>query len=458
LSDPPLVSIGMPVYNGERFLRLALDALLAQDHRHFELIISDNGSQDSTEQICCEFQGRDSRIRYIRHSENRGAPWNFNFVLQEASADYFMWAACDDLWHPTYVRKCLSMLESHPQAVLCCTEINFIDGQARPTQHYPYYSNLETLGMTPVERIRKIVSLKGWFATYGLMRNNRIPHVPPGTNAFGWDVVHLLELSLVGPFVKVPEALFNYRILGNPNASSLPATPYTGLASDLLGVIYCSALSSSEKTEVFADFILAFQTNPWRVSIIGELIGPNAELDNSQYSLLLGLILNGRVPSDEIKRNPLSAAIYRSVVAPANLIRTAEEILSKANPWWAQKDAVDRAARQFDLGNLEEAANLFEAVLKEHQTSNGWSDWATVQLARGRTGEAEEGLRRALRLDPHNAKAEAKLGILIASLGRTDEAIPYLERSVAGITGEDHAALMKLLSESRTKSSLLRST
>src|ERR1700730_2762075 len=209
LSNPPLVSIGMPVYNGGRFLRPALNALLAQDHRHFELIISDNASQDSTEQICREFQARDSRLRYIRHSENRGARWNFNFVLHEASATYFMWAACDDLWHPTFVRKCMSMLETHPEAVLCCTELNFIDGQDRPSDQYPNYSNLETLGITPVERIRQIVWLPGWFATYGLMRNNRIPGVPLAIG-FGWDVVHLVELSLVGPFEKVPEVLFSF--------------------------------------------------------------------------------------------------------------------------------------------------------------------------------------------------------------------------------------------------------
>jgi glycosyltransferase involved in cell wall biosynthesis len=90
----PLVSIGMPVYNGENFLRLALSSLLAQDYPHFELIISDNASDDGTEEICREYQAHDRRIRYLRHRENRGSPWNFAFV---ARGDYFMWAAHDDL-------------------------------------------------------------------------------------------------------------------------------------------------------------------------------------------------------------------------------------------------------------------------------------------------------------------------------------------------------------------------
>jgi glycosyltransferase involved in cell wall biosynthesis len=179
LSKQALVSIGMPVYNGERFLRQALKSLLAQDYVHFELIISDNGSQDRSEEICREFIAGDSRIRYVKHAENRGARWNFNYVLRQGRAKYFLWAACDDLWHPTFLGKCVAMLEAHADAVLCCTELNFIDGEDHPTDHYPNYCNLETLGMARVERICKIISLPGWFATLGVMRNDRIPDVPP---------------------------------------------------------------------------------------------------------------------------------------------------------------------------------------------------------------------------------------------------------------------------------------
>lgn len=91
------VSIGMPVYNGEEFIREALDSLLAQTFTDFELIISDNASTDRTEAICRDYAGKDSRIRYIRQSENMGASDNFQFVLDKAVGEYFMWAAYDDL-------------------------------------------------------------------------------------------------------------------------------------------------------------------------------------------------------------------------------------------------------------------------------------------------------------------------------------------------------------------------
>jgi glycosyltransferase involved in cell wall biosynthesis len=89
----PAISIGMPVYNGEKYIREALDSLLAQTFTDFELIISDNASTDSTSNICKEYAIRDSRIRYIRQHKNIGAIANFKFLLEQASGDFFMWAA-----------------------------------------------------------------------------------------------------------------------------------------------------------------------------------------------------------------------------------------------------------------------------------------------------------------------------------------------------------------------------
>jgi glycosyltransferase involved in cell wall biosynthesis len=99
----------MPVYNGEIFIREALDSLLAQTFSNFELIISDNASTDETEAICREFSRRDSRIRYVRQSENQGAVNNFLFVLDKAVGEYFMWAAADDIWDRRWIEVLLPM-------------------------------------------------------------------------------------------------------------------------------------------------------------------------------------------------------------------------------------------------------------------------------------------------------------------------------------------------------------
>lgn len=106
------ITIAMPVYNGEKFIRNSLDSLLSQTFKDFELIISDNASTDSTSSICQEYAKKDTRIRYIRQNKNMGGIWNLNFVLQEAKCKYFMWAAVDDYWLPTFVEKNIKVLES----------------------------------------------------------------------------------------------------------------------------------------------------------------------------------------------------------------------------------------------------------------------------------------------------------------------------------------------------------
>ena len=104
---PKLVSIGMPVFNGEPYLAQALDSLLAQSFADFELIISDNASTDRTQEICESRRQRDPRIRYFRQPVNQGPASNFNFVLRQATGKYFMWAAHDDVWDREWIATVL---------------------------------------------------------------------------------------------------------------------------------------------------------------------------------------------------------------------------------------------------------------------------------------------------------------------------------------------------------------
>lgn len=101
----PKVSIGMPVYNGEKYIKEAIDSLLAQTFTDFELIISDNCSEDGTEAICQHYVDKDSRVSYIRQNRNIGASENFEFVLQKSVGEFFMWAAYDDRWSTSFIDK-----------------------------------------------------------------------------------------------------------------------------------------------------------------------------------------------------------------------------------------------------------------------------------------------------------------------------------------------------------------
>ena len=117
----PMVSIGMPIYSGERYIREALDSLLAQTFTDFELIISDNASSDRTESICREYAERDARIIYFRQEENIGAAGNFQFVLDRAQSDLFMWAAHDDVWAKNYLKDATALLADKGIDFICPT-------------------------------------------------------------------------------------------------------------------------------------------------------------------------------------------------------------------------------------------------------------------------------------------------------------------------------------------------
>jgi glycosyltransferase involved in cell wall biosynthesis len=121
----PTVSIGMPVYNGESYIRKALDSLLGQTFNDFELIISDNASKDSTEEICREYAERDPRIRYVRQSQNLGAVANFQFVLDEAIGRYFMWAAADDVRSSDFIELNLKFLIENHDYVASTSPVRF---------------------------------------------------------------------------------------------------------------------------------------------------------------------------------------------------------------------------------------------------------------------------------------------------------------------------------------------
>jgi len=111
------VSVGMPVYNGEKYIKQAIDSVLAQTFSDFEFIISDNASTDQTETICREYEKKDKRIRFIRQEKNKGAGFNFPFVLSKAKSDYFVWIGDDDYWEPTFLEKNVSILNSNQNIV-----------------------------------------------------------------------------------------------------------------------------------------------------------------------------------------------------------------------------------------------------------------------------------------------------------------------------------------------------
>ena len=150
----PLVSIGLPVYNGERFLAQALDSLLGQTLQDFELIISDNASTDGTADICLDYAARDARIRYIRQPSNIGAPRNWNFVALEARGRYFKWASADDFCDPRMLEKCVAVLSADPSVVLCYGRACIVDEETG--EHRPFAHDFSAVDPRPSERFKTV--------------------------------------------------------------------------------------------------------------------------------------------------------------------------------------------------------------------------------------------------------------------------------------------------------------
>ena len=105
--NKPRVSIGLPIYNGENLVIETLDSFLSQTFSDFEVIISDNGSIDRTQQICEDYAAKDGRIKYYRNLKNLGVAPNLNRVFELSSGEYFKWADHDDLLAPDFLLRCV---------------------------------------------------------------------------------------------------------------------------------------------------------------------------------------------------------------------------------------------------------------------------------------------------------------------------------------------------------------
>jgi glycosyltransferase involved in cell wall biosynthesis len=207
-SNPPCVSIGMPVFNGEAFLAVALDAILTQTFTDFELIISDNASIDRTEEICRTYAAQDSRIHYYRSPQNFGAAWNFNHVFQLARGQYFKWAAHDDLLAPTALQRCVESLDRDSSTVLCASQVGCINwkGETIPLKCDPHDRALDA--EQPSRRLQGILLQTFWcYEIFGLIRASALRKTPPMGNHYGSDRVILATLVLQGRFAEIPETL-----------------------------------------------------------------------------------------------------------------------------------------------------------------------------------------------------------------------------------------------------------
>jgi glycosyltransferase involved in cell wall biosynthesis len=201
---PPRVSVGMPVFNGERFLSETLNCVLDQTFKEFELIISDNGSTDRTEQICRSYAETDPRIRYYRSDTNRGASWNHNRVFELARGEYFKWWSHDDLCAPEFLQECVAVLDKNPEVDLCFAPTQIVDSDRRPVTKYVVQEMTRTDSPRAYQRFHGVICPHHWcFGVYGVARTSVLRQTPLIANYTGSDRALLADLSLRGRFHEI---------------------------------------------------------------------------------------------------------------------------------------------------------------------------------------------------------------------------------------------------------------
>lgn len=214
----PQVSIGLPVYQGEKFIAETIDSLLNQTYQDTELIICDNASTDGTEKICRSYAASDSRVRYYRNDKNLGPFKNYSRVFELARAPYFKWNSANDVCAPILVERCMQALAEHPDSVLAYMKTKISDDDGTVLEEFE--DRMEIQDDRPSDRfIRFMANFRLANALSGVMRSDALRKVRPFGEYRASDIVFMAELAMVGKFIEIPEYGF-YRRVGESTSTT----------------------------------------------------------------------------------------------------------------------------------------------------------------------------------------------------------------------------------------------
>jgi len=206
MTTSPRLTIGLPVYNGQKYVGESIEALLGQSFTDFELIISDNASTDETGDICRGYEKQDPRVRYFRQPRNVGLAPNHNFVAERARSELFKWASNDDLYASDLLERCVDALDKYPDVVLVHSWTARVDDSGVVTQAFEY--PLNTASPRAPERFRSLLFVSGGDDDYGVMRTEVLRRTAMKESYHHADRTIIAELSLYGRFYQVPDWLY----------------------------------------------------------------------------------------------------------------------------------------------------------------------------------------------------------------------------------------------------------
>ena len=206
----PLVTVGLPTRNGERKIAKALRSVLDQKYANIEIIISDNCSTDNTEDICKTLCRNNPCIKYFRQSRNIGPMSNFEFVLQQASGDFFMWLSDDDSLEPDILHRYVYFLINNPDYTLVSGAIQYWIGERKIFCERDFNMRENSGFIRLLHFYFKVVYGS---AFYGLMRKNIAQQIPL-QNRIGDDWHFVATLAYLGKIKNLDMTGYNKRCGG----------------------------------------------------------------------------------------------------------------------------------------------------------------------------------------------------------------------------------------------------
>jgi len=294
----PLVSIGLPVYNGERYLAEAIESILSQTYSELELIICDNASTDRTKEICRSFVAHDNRVRYFRNASNLGAARNFNLAVEHANGKYFRWAAHDDYIAPEYVAACIEALEADSTLVLCHSQVEIIDENGSAVKNFDFPPD-HAASAVPSIRFRDALRQdRSDFEVFGVVPTRVLRRTRMMGMYVASDRVLRAELSLLGRFrilpqrfcfdrdhphrsIRVYPAHHHRASWFDPSLAGKKIFPHWRVLYEYCRTVYCASVPRWQRTQCYlhigawlfrdrnwarliADLLVAVHPDSWR--------------------------------------------------------------------------------------------------------------------------------------------------------------------------------------------------
>lgn len=266
IHNKPLVSIGMPIRNGGATLEKAIHSIVNQTYSNIEIIISNNCSEDNTDEIIQKYANNDRRIKYYRQSTLISALENFRFVFENAKGKYFLWAAHDDLRNTNYIATLIKGFDKFPAASIVISDVvSFTDPQdLMKIRPLPY--NFDTSDLSLLKKLRKSI-VTGCNHLYGLINSEYLAEYRWYDVVLGPDRPLLLFLLSRGDFIYMPGTMLykwepvsgkNKKQRAIENANSLPLSfPIFRLSWHSTRAVK-AAISKNKKSQGHLPFIILF--------------------------------------------------------------------------------------------------------------------------------------------------------------------------------------------------------